>query len=97
MVVYEVDLFVNKKIYPKFKTWLDEHIKEMLTIDGFMNAKITDNKENEPHLTVQYQVSSYDKLDTYFKTQADEMRQKGIDKFGDQFRAERRISTLEPG
>lgn len=40
-VVYEVNLKVNKDILSEFKTWLIGHVKEMLNIEGFLQAEVS--------------------------------------------------------
>ena len=38
MLIYEVNLTVDEDIATEYSTWLREHIREMLTIDGFEAA-----------------------------------------------------------
>jgi len=103
MVIYEVNLFINKSIFDDYKKWLEEHITEMLMFQGFSEAKILSesdfgvaNDNNvESKLTVQYVIQSRADLNDYFEKKASIMRKKGTDLFGDRFRAERRILNIE--
>lgn len=92
-IVYEVNLEVSQEIAQPFESWLNDHILQMLKIDGFEGATLY-NEIKEPtncHWCVQYLVESQAKLDDYFANHAQHMRQDGIDRFGDSMKATRRI------
>jgi len=103
MLIYEVNLTVDEAIATEYSTWLREHIREMLKLDGFeaaawysrsddIDALPGDDAPAGPrHWTIHYQVASQDHLQHYFDDAAERMRQDGKDRFGDQFTAERRI------
>lgn len=99
MIIYEVTLFINKNIFAKYKDWLISHVHGMLKFEGFMGARILAHSdyhhELEKSLIVHYHVDSIMHLNDYFNRYADAMRQKGVDLFGDQYRAERRILTFQ--
>tara|TARA_Y100000588_G_C14107972_1_gene861693 strand:- start:733 stop:1035 length:303 start_codon:yes stop_codon:yes gene_type:complete len=93
-IIYEVNIKVSLDILDDYLSWLDKHISEILDFDGFESAKIY--KENVTSLdffalTIHYSVSSKTALDSYFSNHAEIMRQKGVDRFGDNFSATRRI------
>lgn len=103
MLIYEVNLTVDADIATEYSTWLREHIREMLKRDGFEAAAWytrTDGTDTLPersaptgprHWTIHYQVGSRDHLQQYLNNAAERMWQKGHDRFGDRFSAERRI------
>lgn len=103
MLIYEVNLTVDAEVAPELSAWLREHIREMLTLDGFEAAAWyvrSDDPDALPdedaltgprHWTVHYQVESRDHLQAYFDTHAARMRQDGTDRFEGQFSADRRI------
>ncbi|OGT37619.1 MAG: hypothetical protein A3F11_01365 [Gammaproteobacteria bacterium RIFCSPHIGHO2_12_FULL_37_14] len=99
MILYEVSLFIDKHIYHEFKIWLNEHATEMLSYDGFIDAKIlsetSDETSDERALIVQYILDSEENLNNYFNNKAMMMRKKGTDLFGEKFRATRRILKIE--
>ncbi|STX41142.1 Uncharacterised protein [Legionella donaldsonii] len=101
MVVYEVNLSIDKDIFKEYKDWLDEHIQEMLKFPGFINATVMyqsmdgDNSDNQKHLTVQYQLESAEDLQHYFKEHAPKMRGDGVKRFSGRFTATRRTFEVE--
>ena len=93
-IVYEVNIKISIDIVDEYLSWLNEHVSEILKIDGFQSAKLY--KENIASLdffalTIHYTVSSRNILKNYFSEHAEIMRQKGIDRFGDKFTTTRRI------
>jgi hypothetical protein len=103
MLIYEVNLTVDEAISTEYSTWLREHIREMLTLDGFEAAAWytrsdaidtlpeSDAPTGPRHWTIHYQVESRRHLQDYVEEHAETMRQDSTDRFGDQFSAERRI------
>lgn len=99
MLIYEVNLTVENSIANEYASWLGEHIREMLQIDGFRAAawyvEDAPQQEKEPaasrQWTIHYQVESREHLDTYFDEHAERMRQEGLDRFEGQFEASRRV------
>jgi len=99
MVIYEVNLAIDKDIYPQFQLWLKEHAREMLEFPGFITASIlkpeSDDEIEKEKLTVQYQLEDRESLNVYFNQFAAKMREDGIRMFKDKFSAERRIFELK--
>jgi hypothetical protein len=103
MLIYEVNLTVDGDATARYSSWLREHIREMLTLDGFEAAVwytrsddgTTVPEPDEPTgdraWTVQYQVRDRQALQTYFDEHAAEMREQGAQQFGDHVTADRRI------
>lgn len=98
-VIYEVTLEVRPDIATRFARWLDEHVREMVSLPGFVGAQtytVTDTEH--PTFCVQYQLIDRSALDAYFKTDAERMRADGVKRFGANMKATRRILlTKTPG
>jgi len=102
MIIYEVNLEIDKHIYDEFATWLRAHINEMCTLPGFINACLYEHKQETQlpkdaldnayhHLVVHYQIDRQANLDHYLQNEAPRMREKAMSQFGDNFRAKRRV------
>ncbi|KTC82471.1 DUF4286 family protein [Legionella cherrii] len=99
MVIYEVNLAIDGDIYPQFQLWLKKHVKEMLQIPGFIQARVLkpENEETvkQEQLTVQYQLENRDFLNVYFAEFALKMREEGLNLFKNKFSAQRRIFEVQ--
>ena len=103
MLIYEVNFTVDGEVAPRYSSWLREHIREMLELDGFEAAgwyARSDDGDTVPDpdeptgpraWTVQYQVRNRDALQAYFDERAEEMRRARADEFGNYVTADRRI------
>ena len=94
--IYEVTLSVDREIIESFDLWLAEHVRDMLAIDGFVDATVFETEDDAGdrlQRVTHYQVESEQKLQEYFDGPAAAMRQDGVERFGDQFSASRRILT----
>lgn len=99
MIVYEVNLEVDTGVAEAFGEWLRDHIADMLGIEGFVTAQVfrqapedMDGAEaDRMYWTVHYTVSDRQHLDAYLAQHAERMRGDGRERFGEQFRAWRRI------
>lgn len=94
-VTYEVRLEIELAIVNEFDDWLPTHAREMLAFPGFQSAEIfRGNDLTETHRVVRvavYRVRSRRELDSYLRSHAKRMREEGLQKFGKQFAATRRI------
>ena len=96
-LIYEVSLDLDPDIQFEYDAWLEDHVAEMLTIPGFLSAEISridpqeDPHDDWPGRCVRYRVASQEVLADYLQNHAPRMRALGVEKFGDQFRARRRI------
>ena len=93
-IVYEVNLKVVKSISATYLDWLNEHIKDMLQLPGFTDAKLYQEVQemlDHDHFVVQYHLESESDLNSYLSNQAPQMRQQGLNLFGNQFSATRRV------
>jgi hypothetical protein len=94
-VIYEVALEVQPDVAGRFDAWLQAHMREMLSLDGFLEARLwraeTDPDSGVERRVVHYTVASRDALEAYFEEHAARMREDGLSRFGDRFTASRRI------
>jgi Protein of unknown function (DUF3667)/Domain of unknown function (DUF4286) len=73
---------------------LRDHIADVLQFDGFLSAEILDADEAPQgyiRRTVQYRLRDRAALEAYLRDHAPQMRQQGVEKFGAQYKAERRV------
>jgi hypothetical protein len=97
VIIYEVTLAVQREVAAEYETWLITHIEEMLFIDGFVSATLSEAEPTETIRTfiTDYLVRDQKALDDYFARHAAKMRAVGVSKFGDKFTASRRILTVK--
>ncbi len=96
MIVYEVNLFVRRELESAFRAWLWRHVAEILALPGFTGARILERDQppaeaGELALCVQYELRDAAALEDYLREHAARMRGDGLARFGDGFRAERRV------
>ena len=95
-LLYEVNLEIDAAIAADYRTWLDAHVARILALPGFTGARIFEVLEPQPHagqvaLCVQYTLRGRDDFDSYLRDHASLMRAEGVARFGDRFRANRRL------
>jgi antibiotic biosynthesis monooxygenase (ABM) superfamily enzyme len=97
MVIYEVNLEVAPEIIKEYQRWLGDHIRQVLKYGGFSSAELWNNRTGATDgwvsFSVQYRCDSVESLETYLKTHGPRLRQDGMERFGERFRATRRILT----
>ena len=100
--IYEVNLEVQQEISRAFEQWLQPHITEMLTFDGFLRAdwfeRSSDNEErvaNAALWTIQYHLDQRSSYQRYIEEHAERMRSDGLQRFAGKFTATRRLYTLK--
>lgn len=95
MVIYEVNLDINKQIFSEYYSWLVKHIELMLQFDGFMYAEVANETEEEDakstKITIRYIIKSLKDLESYLTHFAEQMRADAAQRFGEQFTSTRRI------
>lgn len=96
MIVYEVNLEIDAGIATEYRRWLDAHVAEVLALPGFTGARILEVLEpagpaTRIALCVQYLLLDAAALDSYLRVHAPRLRADGVARFGDGFRAHRRI------
>jgi hypothetical protein len=95
-IVYEVNLDLDAAIAADYRAWLDAHAAQILALPGFTGVRTFDVLDppapaDRVALCVQYTLRSRDDFDAYLREHAPRMRAEGIARFGDRFRASRRI------
>ncbi len=98
-LVYEVTLDIESGAAPEFDAWLKAHVREMLALPGFHDARILKPEGAEPgaeRRVVQYTLGSRAELDRYLAEDAPRMRADGVQRFGDKLKSSRRVLDLEP-
>ncbi|HEV2606717.1 MAG TPA: DUF4286 family protein [Xanthomonadaceae bacterium] len=93
-VIYEVTLHARAEIADAYLAWLREHIAAMLALQGFEGAELhalDAGSADEHGWCVRYRLRDRAALNAYLHDHAPRMRAEGIERFGDAFRAERRI------
>jgi quinol monooxygenase YgiN len=100
VIVYEVNLFVREEVAAAYRAWFDAHVREMVALPGFLGAQVFERREpaaaaGEFALCVHYHLRDAQALAQYLAEHAPRLRADGVARFGEAFRAERRV--LEPG
>ena len=94
-VVYEVNLDLERAIADEYRGWLRQHVAQMLALPGFISAQVFDvlepAAEGRIAYCVHYRLRDAAALADYLRHHAARMRQEGIARFGDRFRASRRV------
>ena len=96
MIVYEVNVFVREEIRAAYRDWLEAHIREIRALPGFTGVEVFDRLEpaadaGEVAICVHYRLRDAGALADYLREHAPRLRADGVERFGDGFRAERRV------
>lgn len=96
MIAYEVNLDVDTDVFAAFRAWLDEHVRHMLALPGFVSAEILERTDPPPpqgrrSLCTIYVLDSEADLQRYLAEDAPHMRAEGLERFPGRFTATRRI------
>src|SRR5579859_1212380 len=100
-LVYEVTLDISADAAPEFDQWLAEHMRAMLALPGFSDARILSPGEAEggaPGTTrrvVQYTMAGRAALDRYIAEHAPRMRAEGVQRFGEKLKTSRRVLDVD--
>ena len=96
--VYEVNLAVNHQHADDFAKWLEPHIQEMLTFEGFISAQWFSRKPEDEQSdlkatlwTIHYTLQDAAAFEMYLNTHASRMRAEGMSLFQGAFTANRRL------
>jgi hypothetical protein len=99
MIIYNVTIKPNWSIHDEWLKWMkEEHIPEMLATQQFYDFKIlrlleVDDTEG-PTYAIQYNAHTLESYEHYIARFAPVQRQKGKDKWGDQFIAFRSVMQI---
>lgn len=98
MIVYEVNLRVERGIETEYRRWLHAHMTQLLTLPGFVAAElfeveVEDGADANAYvsLCVQYRLRDAAALDAYLREHAARLRADGVARFGQRFSAQRRV------
>ena len=102
-LVYEVTLDVGADVAPEFDVWLAEHVRGMLALPGFRDARILtpENPHAAPGMSasvrrvVQYTMAGRAELDRYLTEHAPRMRADGSKRFGEKLKTSRRVLDVD--
>lgn len=92
MIIYNVTINIDESIHEAWFSWMQQkHINDVLATGKFFKAKFirVNVQEEMGGITycVQYFAESKEKLESYYKENADELRQEGLRLFGDKMLA----------
>jgi hypothetical protein len=93
-VIYEVNLEIEPQLEQDFRGWLPAHIEEVIQTGCFTSAKryVIETKPGEPILwTTHYFAPDRESIDRYLRDFAPALRKHALDRFGERFKATRRI------
>jgi hypothetical protein len=92
--VYEVTLSIDRDIADEFDLWLEQHVREMLELPGFVSAetfRVDAESPDRAGRTVHYLMESEQALEAYLSGPAGEMRRSGALRFGNRITTSRRV------
>jgi len=91
MIIYNVTINIDESIHDKWLTWIKEHIPQVLATGKFTEAKLTkvlvEEEMGGTTYSVQYRAKSRKDLDSYYKQDAERLRQDGLKRFADKMLA----------
>ena len=99
MLIYEVNLAVDRAIAGAFSSWLAIHMQQMLALPGFEAAKVYRRRpadeglidDGRLYLTIHYHLTGREALENYLASHAERMRGESQRRFGGRFAASRRV------
>jgi hypothetical protein len=94
VIIYEVNLSIDRDVVAEYDAWLVGHIDEILALDGFIGAdwyELVDQQSDRCEYVVQYRLRDREALERYFRDHAERMRRDGTERFGGRFAATRRV------
>jgi hypothetical protein len=96
LIVYEVNLDVEAALAEGYRAWLADHVAHMIALPGFTGARTFEVTDPAPApdrvvFCVQYELHDQAALDAYLRDHAARMRADGVARFGERFRASRRV------
>lgn len=96
MIIYEVRIHLEPAIAAAYRSWLDQHVHQILSIPGFNCAELLQEEADvgAPVLVVRYHLDSRQALSTYLRDHAPALRADATARFGDRFKATRRVLEL---
>lgn len=97
-IIYEVTLDIQRRAARRFDAWLKQHMRDMLALPGFLDARLLTPEEIQPladarslRRVVQYRLAGQEDLENYLSQHAARMRAESLRYFGKQLRSSRRL------
>ena len=90
MYIYNVTINIENDVHDKWMDWMQtKHIPDMLATGKFSNAKMTrvviEEEMGGTTYSVQYTTNNKETLESYYKEDADKLRDEGNHLFGGKF------------
>ncbi|OBX26368.1 uncharacterized protein DUF4286 [Gelidibacter algens] len=87
MIIYNVTSNIDDSIHDKWLAWIKEHIPHVLATGHFTEAKLSkvlvEEQGGAVTYSVQYRAKSREALESYYRDDADKLRDEAIKLFGD--------------
>lgn len=90
-ILYEVTVTIEPQAREDYLAWLKPHVREILKLDGFLDAAIWIDSEDPCAITSAYIVRDRAAMDAYLAGPAAAFRADGVERFGDKMSAKRRM------
>lgn len=95
-VTYEVNLDIDAAIRAEYLAWLRVHVAVIRALDGFTGAECFEVLDppaaaGRAMFCVQYRLVDAAALEAYLRDHAPRLRAEGVARFGERFRASRRV------
>ena len=99
MIIYNVTAKIDASIEEEWMKWMKkEHIPELINTGCFTKATILRllevDETDGPTFAIQYFAESKSLYNAYIQKHSDELRKKGIDKWGNRFIAFRSVMQI---
>ena len=92
MIIYNVTINIDESIHEKWLVWMQQkHINDVLKTGLFTKAKLVkvlvEEEMGGTTYAIQYRAKSREALDSYYKNDAEKLKQEGLLKFADKMLA----------
>lgn len=99
MIIYNVTIKVERAVANEYLEWLrNEHLPDMMYTGLFSDyrlSRLVEPADGEGEtFVIQYHCDSVENYQSYMNEHSETMRQKGLDRFGNQFIAFRTVMEL---
>lgn len=96
MTIYEVSIQIDAERAADYRAWLANHVRELLALPGFVEARVFEVEADEPDparfgLVVHYVLENHLALQHYLQQHAPAMRAKADEHFAGRYSASRRV------
>ena len=98
MIIYEVEIQVDRAIREEYESWLMDHIRKILSLPYFIKPDCleqVDGQSGSLTYVVRYASPSIDNLNLYLTDHAPAFRAEAEQRFAGQFKARRRVLELK--